>query len=199
VRSLSDPLTADHANYGASTATALLDDCLGGNCLTHCVLTVAPAVTPGARAALRLAAALRCVRNHPVVNEERACGLARVRRVRALHTSEELAQADIGAERRVEWATASLQQRVGALLQQLEMAEDERARAVAERAKLYDMYADFRQRFADMVESRAHVQADLLRSEQERLALSQRLLEARIDAAEARETAAAATSARDIR
>jgi chromosome segregation ATPase len=77
--------------------------------------------------------------------------------------------------------------------------QDERARLQEERDRYFAMYNEFRNRFASTVSARATVQSQLLQSEQERLAISQRLLETQIEVVAAREEAAANRCALDLR
>ena len=72
LRALSDPQQADFANYAASKTTQLLEDALGGNCVTVCVVTLTPDVYTS-RITLQYAQLIRSIYNYPLVNEVCAC------------------------------------------------------------------------------------------------------------------------------
>jgi hypothetical protein len=63
------------------------------------------------------------VRNHPVMNDDHAMGLARVQRMRVLHMFAERAQTDAAAEKRIEFDTAALRAQHDQALRQLESTE----------------------------------------------------------------------------
>ena len=71
--------------YDDSHLTQLLQDALGGNCLSFALLCLAPDDFDGSKATVRLGQLLAGVFNFPVVNNDMIQGLVRRRRLVTIH------------------------------------------------------------------------------------------------------------------
>jgi hypothetical protein len=189
LQSLSDPARRDYANYGASKTTLLLEDVFGGNCVTMCLVNLTPDVVTSATP-LRYSQMLRAIENYPQRNEEFTNGLVRVLRTRVMHANEEVRLAHREAKEALKKTAADIELQVVELQGRLVQSDEERMRVSEEKRKLYAMYVEVRNKFAALVETKTQMQAELLRSEEERLAISKLLIDAQMDGNANQETAA---------
>lgn len=193
VRALSDgDDQADFANYAESRTTEVLGDALGGNANAVAVVhVVASDPLPATLAACRLARAMKSVVNYPIVNDERAQGLIRVLRLRYMALLDEVKalRASPAADDKYQDA-----QQAKAMMVDLQgkviAAERGRSAAVNEKQKVVAMLADVRAKYRDLLQAKTTLQAELIASEEERLKLSQTLIDMQMHETDLRETLA---------
>ncbi|GBF93794.1 hypothetical protein Rsub_06126 [Raphidocelis subcapitata] len=193
---------ADFANYEEGTLTRLLADALGGNCITLMVATLRQGEWEASATTLRHAAAARRVANYPIINHSRARGLLRKMRARLLAVAEDrealrdqLAAAPaggdaedcaLGAARARDLEARLLEGRAEAAALAAERdALQARARARGLAASLSARLAKLKDAGADELQEKADLQEALIRSEEQRLAVSRALIDFQMEAVEA--------------
>jgi len=127
---------------------------------------------------------------HRTLAQERTNGMLRSLRTRLQHAREETRLVALDVEARAQQNASSLDAQVVELQGRLVAADSERSKLAEEKRKLYAMYIEFRNKFATLVETKAKMQADLLRSEEERLAVSKLLIELQMESNEGKELSA---------
>jgi hypothetical protein len=157
-----------------------LEDVLGGNCITICIVNLSPNVETS-RITLQYSQLLRAIRNFPIINDDRTNGLLRKYKIRLQHLKQEYELAELNVASRVSRSTVELERQLAALQDKLGVADADRTTQLEEKRKLYSMYMEFRNKFGVLVETKTKLQADLIKSEEERLAVSKLLIDMQIE------------------
>lgn len=164
----------DPVLYDTSMLTTLLRDALGGNSFTASVHCLQYGDTRGSDVNLQLLEALKQIRTYPTVNEGRTIGLLRILRREANKAFDNL-QALIGDK--VDGMSMKYMDVEKKLLEE----NLQRVNDANEKQALTQKLVQLRDRFNDLVKSKADLQGELIASEEEKLQISKSLVELQIE------------------
>ncbi len=183
---LADPVTNDLARHAASKLTLLMSDALGGNSVTVALARVAPEDQAGCLATLRIAESLAKVRQCPVVDTPEVHAL--LTRLRKQVKAREDARAVGGggggaaAQGPVDaFAASELRVRIRELEQLLVDQEEIKARIDQERVRAVEGLVGLREKIEVAVRAKLVMQADLIKSEEERLRIAKALIDLELE------------------
>lgn len=162
--------------YAASTLTLLLQEVLGGNCLTLALLSMVPGDFAGSKTTLQLGRALADVRNFPLVNNAMVQGQRwrHIARLTTLRDDKPLANSDnLMRERKALKLERDL---VHAAFENRTLTED--------RDKLAGLVAELKEKYRLLFDNELELRKELLASEQDKLALSKAFVQFQLDKAE---------------
>ncbi|KAL0023064.1 hypothetical protein WJX79_007041 [Trebouxia sp. C0005] len=198
LRKLAQGKPSHSVNQDASVLTKLLSEALGGNCLTTMIGTVRQGEWDRSLATLKhLVAAQQGMQvyNYPVVNHGRVRGLLQRLRSRLLHLQGErsaLQQQLIQLPIEPDDSQAPLRNRIRSLQAQLADSRQEQKKQAADKAALQARLQAANDKSAAQDVEKGKLQAsteELIKSEEERLTVSQALLTMQLDLNKAQEEA----------
>ncbi|DBA70526.1 TPA: hypothetical protein ACH3X2_011925 [Trebouxia sp. C0005] len=195
LRKLAQGKPSHSVNQDASVLTKLLSEALGGNCLTTMIGTVRQGEWDRSLATLKHLVAAQQVYNYPVVNHGRVRGLLQRLRSRLLHLQGErsaLQQQLIQLPIEPDDSQAPLRNRIRSLQAQLADSRQEQKKQAADKAALQARLQAANDKSAAQDVEKGKLQAsteELIKSEEERLTVSQALLTMQLDLNKAQEEA----------
>ncbi|KAG3098575.1 hypothetical protein PI124_g10048 [Phytophthora idaei] len=151
--------------YQGSQLTTLLQDALGGNCLTFVLLCLSPGDMKGSTATLQLGKLLSRVRTFPVVNNDMLRGL-RCRRFLVQKQLVSVATADGKQD------LADYERRLHDLEGKLAQSGLERRMLREDKDALTAQVGELRLKYRELFDNELSLRTELLSCEQEKLALS---------------------------
>ncbi|KAA6427824.1 MAG: kinesin [Trebouxia sp. A1-2] len=187
LRKLAQGKPSHSVNQDASVLTKLLSEALGGNCLTTMIGTVRQGEWDRSLATLKHLVAAQQVYNYPVVNHGRVRGLLQRLRSRLLHLQGErsaLQQQLIQLPIEPDDSQAPLRNRIRSLQAQLADSRQEQKKQAADKAALQARLQAANDKSAAQDVEKGKLQAsteELIKSEEERLTVSQALLTMQLD------------------
>ncbi|KAL3149265.1 hypothetical protein ABBQ32_002082 [Trebouxia sp. C0010 RCD-2024] len=171
-------------NHTGSVLTKLLAETLGGNCLTTMIGTVRQGEWDRSLATLKHLVAAQQVYNYPVVNHGRARGLLQRLRSRLLTVQgeraalqQQLAELPLDTED----SQAPLRSRLQGLQAQLADARQQQKEQAADKAALQARLQAANDQATAKDAETSKLQEELIKSEEERLTISQALLTMQLD------------------
>ena len=174
---------ADFIPHSDSKLTLALKEAFGGNCFTRAVFTLSQADVVN-RSCLNLAVKLREGVVFPVVMDIVAQGLMRRLRLENKTLRQQLAEARTGNvtdERKVKDSDTDLMLRISELEGQTIKHNLEKLKLQEDRDKLYERFREFRDKYNQLVGSKAELQTSLIEAEESKLQVSKALLDLQIE------------------
>lgn len=160
----------DRVRYQASQLTTLLQDALGGNCLTIVLLCLSPGDLDGSAATLKLGKLFPLVQTFPMVNNEMLRGLRRRH-----HLISKPATSDAEAKeppRDGNQVVADYERRLHDLEGKLAQSGLERRVLREDKDALTTQLQELRSKYRELFDNELALRTELLTCEQEKLALS---------------------------
>lgn len=163
----------EYVYYEASNLTQLSRDVLGGNSLTVGVFNIAHGDVKKTGITLNYLKYARRIINFPVINDGKILGLLKQYRAEIIQLLNMKQSGGEGAEG-YNLKLAELEKKI---------IEDnlDKMRSVEEKNKIGAKFAELRQKYNDLVKSKADLQGELIKSEEEKLELSKALVELQIE------------------
>jgi len=165
---------SDYIGYQGSQLSHLMKDILGGNSLTVGMFTLQHGDLEGSSLTMNLMKQTKRVMNFPVVNDNRLSGLLRKLRIEILHVENAMLLQSPDNIEGYNLKIAELEKK---------MIEDnlDKMRHTDDRKKLAERITELRDKYNDLVKSKAELQAELIKSEEEKLQVSKALIEMQIE------------------
>ncbi|KAI8465646.1 MAG: P-loop containing nucleoside triphosphate hydrolase protein [Monoraphidium minutum] len=191
LRRLAEEGSSEFANYDESVLTRLTADALGGNALTLVVGTLRQGEWEASATTLRHLAVARRVRNYPIINHGRARGLLHKIRFRLLGFVEdrETLRDQLGAAPAegdpADFALSAA--RVRDMEARLLEEREEKAALAAEKGALQARLAKLKDAGTGELREKAELQEALIRSEEQRLAVSRALIDFQMEVNEGKQ------------
>lgn len=165
---------SDYVFYENSFVTHLMKDSLGGNCLTVALFTVQHGDLKGSSLTLNYMKYARRIVNFPVVNDSKALGLLKKYRNEII-----IAQSSVGKGKNIDGDGYNY--KIVELEKKLIEDNLDKMRTADEKSRLSGKLAELREKYNQLVKSKSDLQAELIKSEEEKLEISKALVELQIE------------------
>ncbi|XP_041358708.1 coiled-coil domain-containing protein 78-like [Gigantopelta aegis] len=182
----SNPFPDRVINYGDSRLTQLLREELGGNCKTRAIVCLKPHTEPEILAeVLKFSTSLSLVNNFPIVNDIFAQGLLIQHRAKTIDLQHQLG---IGP---TTMAASSVASHLGNAHEEIKRLQTENLVLKDQNERLQIRLDSIQNKFSTLSNTKTDLSQQLLLSEEEKLKISQSLVEMQIDNNKIREEAEA--------
>ncbi|OQR89001.1 Kinesin motor domain containing protein [Thraustotheca clavata] len=181
VKALQDPLTNPFPPYDTSELTQIMNQALGGDCLTLACFFIVPNDFNGTKCTLQFANSLQKINNFPLVHTEMVEGLQRRYDREAMYLRSELNNAQKSS-------SCDNQENILALMNKAHELEGKCKRENLEKIKVKEQsenlvktIAEYRAKYQTLVESEVALRKQVLDSEREKLRLSKALVDLQLE------------------
>lgn len=164
----------DYVNYDEGMLTSLLKDILGGNCLTTALFTLQNGDPVGTSLVLNYMRLFKNIFNFPVVNDNRMLGLLRKFRV---EISQLLNQLAMSSPEGID----GFNNKISQLEKEVIQGNLDKLRFHDEKQGVGERFNELKEQYNRLVQEKADLQGDLIKSEEERLMVSKALIELQIE------------------
>jgi hypothetical protein len=185
-----DTQESAYANYGHSKLTHLMEDVLGGNCVTVCLATIGqdPAQQKGAAATLRYVSKhLQQIRNFPMVVDDTLYNLLRRHRLKVAQLRQEVSALQSGEIGQANAGGKDMSDHLLAIHElegRIITANMEKVRLANEREILLQKFQALRSKYTELTKSKSELQKRLILSEEDRLKIGAALIDQQINGAQ---------------
>ena len=183
----------EFANYRGSKLTRLLEDVLGGNCVTVCLATLDPDASKQnqAVATIQHVKMLQNIQNYPLVEDDSLQAILRRHRKKVAQLIEEVealnsrvgAGGDGGVGSEMGQHLLAIHELEGRVI----TANMEKVRLGDEREKLMSQFNALRAKYTDLAKAKAELQHQLIASEEDRLKIAETLIDLKMEKAQGSE------------
>ena len=176
----------DFPYYKGSKTTQLLEDVLGGNCVTMVLGTVnqESAAWEGSAATVRYVKMLQDIKNYPMVEDDNLLALLRRYRRKVQHLQYEVQQlqsGEIAGDSKLGTDMADNLLAVQGLQERIVHANFEKVRLFDQNERLKAAHNALRTKYTELAKTKAELQQQLIVSETDRLKIGQALIDMQVE------------------
>eukprot|EP00003_Mantamonas_plastica_P002705 TRINITY_DN1206_c0_g2_i10.p1 TRINITY_DN1206_c0_g2~~TRINITY_DN1206_c0_g2_i10.p1 ORF type:complete len:879 (-),score=332.36 TRINITY_DN1206_c0_g2_i10:832-3468(-) len=174
-------------NYRQSKLTALLEDALGGNCITSVICALRRDDAEGSLATAELCQLMRNIRNFPLLNDGTVQAILGKYRTSIKQLREELLMSQEVSAGGNGFGGGNDEQQSAQLMKihdlegQIVQENLEKAQLLEEKEQMYRKLVELRDKYNALVESKTDLKSNLIEQEEEKLHVSKALLELQIE------------------